>query len=78
MLKLQTVSATPPQNFIYFVKSNLAEDSKEAYRLDIQNTNIKIQAEDPAGAFYASQSLTSLFETGNGMVQPATIMDKPR
>ena len=79
MLKLQTVSVTPPRNFVHFIKFiQPPDDPNEAYILDIQNANITIQAEDTAGAFYASKSLISLFETGDGTVQPSTIIDKPR
>lgn len=78
-MKLQIISTTPSRNYIKFTRfAEPAEETAEAYILDIHSSTIVVQAEDGAGAFYGSQSLITLFETGGGTVPQWKIIDKPR
>lgn len=50
----------------------------EAYRLRITGENISIAAGDPAGAFYAVQSLAALVRPGHSDIPALAIEDAPR
>lgn len=65
-------------HFISFLRTTLPEKSNEDYDLVITPTNIIVQAEGQAGAFYGAQSLVSLWEAGGGEVPILDIKDKPR
>ena len=61
---LATQPATPAKsNVISFSLNHKADATlgKEGYTIDVSATGIKVQANEPAGLFYASQTLLQLF-----------------
>ena len=72
------IEEPPMERFIMFNKTELPENSDEAYHLQISSESIIITVQEAAGAFYAVESLISLWESGGGMVPTLTIADMPR
>ena len=72
------IRTSTTQNSISFINASWPGLSYEAYQLFIRPTNIIITAQGSSGAFYAVQSLLSLWEAGKGEVPVLDIRDKPR
>jgi hexosaminidase len=80
-------AATGPANTIT-LRTNAADLAPEAYRLSVQSDRVLIEAADPAGAFYACQTLRALLPpaayrgarvgVGPWRIPCATIEDGPR
>ena len=66
------------QNYISFMNVSWPGMSEAAYHLLIRPTNAIIKAQGSAGAFYAVQSLLSMWESGEGEVPVLEIRDTPR